>query len=1108
MLAQEVNYEQESHLTAVYRTPLNPYTWKRVVWTLDYDDTFLYGFRNLNNSTHYMQSREGAPWRVQFAWEAAQSKWTRWNLAYAAGSWTIENNACKNAAEDTYFSNYFIGPWNSKKWVNGEVVAGNKQTDEVGHFKIYQILRTEYDANALNYPTNVTSLITNPSFDSGTVFCATKGNAVGSSITGWTVTNGGNWQFYSVAYSGQGSSVADNNSGYGKVLRGAEGKQYLNVRLCWQPCENVLKQTLSSLPEGEYTLSVYCKGATPSSTAPTLTMKAAPANGSTGGAKVSFPTSKTRNNNDYLLEDNYGDWTQVNYTFFVTANGNVEVSFTLNNNTPGNNSSGNDEIVLDNVCLTYKNYTATLQSALDRANLLYTRTSDSDLKDAIDHAQDVLDAANNTTAYQSTLNDEVTTLRSAISTAYAKVSFASGEDITFLLENASFESSDALPANVTTSFNNINTTDVYVKMQPVEGWTIGSTEDNILAGAYKYGTDYGISGYTAKDITTPIVGHENAIVMLAGWGAKSQYKQNVTLPAGRYSVSVPVYNRGGATAFTKNLIGFIENGGAEHLATRTSYSVGSWTTTTIEFDLNAETAGYMSVGYLSKSGEGSGNMPRLYIDGVTITYTDAANAYATTLAAATATYNDAAYTNVTGTEKTALYNAINPATAPSTVEEYFEAIDNINDAVDAFTAAKTNYDALVTAREEGATYTTVDWPRATAAKKTALDNAVAADAPTSSEDAGTKANAIVTAYRQFVESNGTAEGVSGAIDFASAIAGADPDVNTGWTNGIGVDNRDAEKYTDGEGHTSGKYYDGGWSTTAVADITMSRTMTLPAGAYQLQVTARGSSKLKEYTMSIGGNSVDLPKEGSGAAVGTFGHGWSDRYVVFESDGSELTLTIRAYSEGTDYQQWISFNRFRLYNLGDATVSKSITAAGWATYCSPYALDLEHATGLTDAYIVTGGNAGVLAMTSVKDGTVPANTGLLLKGDEGTVTIPVVASSSTDVDANKLVGVTAATDIAANAGYVLMASPKLGFYKNANAFTVGANTAYLPIDFDENNTGARSAFFGFDENVTAINAVEATETEAGALKDGKYLINNKIVLVKNGVKYGANGQFLK
>ena len=48
----------------------------------------------------------------------------------------------------------------------------------------------------------------------------------------------------------------------------------------------------------------------------------------------------------------------------------------------------------------------------------------------------------------------------------------------------------------------------------------------------------------------------------------------------------------------------------------------------------------------------------------------------------------------------------------------------------------------------------------------------------------------------------------------------------------------------------------------------------------------------------------------------------------------------------------------------------------------------------------------------------------------------------------------------------------------------------------------------EEDPTAINAIEAANAKAGALKDGKYLIGNKVVLVKNGVKYGANGQILK
>ena len=187
----------------------------------------------------------------------------------------------------------------------------------------------------------------------------------------------------------------------------------------------------------------------------------------------------------------------------------------------------------------------------------------------------------------------------------------------------------------------------------------------------------------------------------------------------------------------------------------------------------------------------------------------------------------------------------------------------------------------------------------------------------------------------------------------------------------------------------------------------------------------------------------------------------------------------------------------------ATVSKTITAAGWATYCSPYALDLEHATGLTDAYIVTGATGSVLSTTSVKDGTIPANTGILIEAAAGTVTIPVVASSSTDVAANKLVGVTANTNIAANAGYVLMnETAGVGFYQNANAFTVGANTAYLPASFA---SGARSAYF-FGGEITGVANVEAA-AEAKA-QDGKFIENGKIVIVKNGKKFNANGQQVK
>ena len=79
---------------------------------------------------------------------------------------------------------------------------------------------------------------------------------------------------------------------------------------------------------------------------------------------------------------------------------------------------------------------------------------------------------------------------------------------------------------------------------------------------------------------------------------------------------------------------------------------------------------------------------------------------------------------------------------------------------------------------------------------------------------------------------------------------------------------------------------------------------------------------------------------------------------------------------------------------------------------------------------------------------------------------------------------------------------LASIRTTNAFTVGANTAYLPANF----AGlARSAFF-FGGDITAVDNVEAA-AEAKA-KEGKFIENGKLVIVKNGVKYNAAGAQVK
>lgn len=181
--------------------------------------------------------------------------------------------------------------------------------------------------------------------------------------------------------------------------------------------------------------------------------------------------------------------------------------------------------------------------------------------------------------------------------------------------------------------------------------------------------------------------------------------------------------------------------------------------------------------------------------------------------------------------------------------------------------------------------------------------------------------------------------------------------------------------------------------------------------------------------------------------------------------------------------------------GSATVSKAISAAGYATYCGEAALDFE-AAGLT-AYIATGAGNEV-SFTPVTN--VPAGTGVLLKGDEGSYAIPVIASSSTDVSANIFVGVTEETKVNTLGIFVLMASPEVGFYKTTKAFTVGAHTAYIPagasarsfIDIVEGKTtGIRSIDNG---QLMMDNVYDLQGRRVAQPTKGLYIVNGKKVFV--------------
>ena len=206
--------------------------------------------------------------------------------------------------------------------------------------------------------------------------------------------------------------------------------------------------------------------------------------------------------------------------------------------------------------------------------------------------------------------------------------------------------------------------------------------------------------------------------------------------------------------------------------------------------------------------------------------------------------------------------------------------------------------------------------------------------------------------------------------------------------------------------------------------------------------------------------------------------------VTSAASSTVNATYSKYSFGTQYAYEVTEDgdvelAFKKPSASDmdylygiyayrtvASVAATVSAADYATFSAPYALDLSG----VEAYIVSAVNDNVLTLTEVT--SAPANTGLILKG-EGNYEIPTAISSSEDVSANLLVGVS--TDTPAIEGTYVLQTQKgvTGFYKveEAGITTVAAGKAYL------NYTAPGAKAFYFDNNATAIEAISALTSDA-------------------------------
>jgi hypothetical protein len=305
------------------------------------------------------------------------------------------------------------------------------------------------------------------------------------------------------------------------------------------------------------------------------------------------------------------------------------------------------------------------------------------------------------------------------------------------------------------------------------------------------------------------------------------------------------------------------------------------------------------------------------------------------------------------------------------------------------------------------------------------------------------------------------------------------------------------------------------------------TMPLKANTiYKLTAQIGGWGHTKDIKMAIVNNSnenvVAQTKTLANVDAGGSVTGYEMYFVVPASGNYKLRLTNA--SSGQDNAAVISNIELKstdaLVFADDAAVptyapgtypsvkiTRTLTEGKWATAVYPFAVSGVDNIAVLDSY---NSETGEISFATAAAST--ANEPFLMRSTAGTTEISLsdveVAATVANPVATKSVaslkGVYASGNVPEsdedNVRYVVSSNQ---LYKVDGEVSIKPYRAYFELTGAIQ--GARPTL-RFDD-ATGINTIEAAEAEDGALKDGKYIIDNKVVIVKNGVKYGANGQKL-
>lgn len=344
--------------------------------------------------------------------------------------------------------------------------------------------------------------------------------------------------------------------------------------------------------------------------------------------------------------------------------------------------------------------------------------------------------------------------------------------------------------------------------------------------------------------------------------------------------------------------------------------------------------------------------------------------YEAILATAKATKDD----NVTGGEKTKLESLI-----AATPTDYVTAANDLQLATINFNEAKVSYQALVDAKtqKELAYASEEKYTIFTASKEVT---------PTTAADAEAKAKAIIAARRAYVESNGMAEGVKGAVDCTEKVVNPNFTASDGkgslegWTRtqpGGEEGALNGEIWTNADGKKVGYYYD--YNNNEANNQRVYQEVTdLTPGKYIVTVKARAKQGFWMYLRINDKNATDINEIGN--TGGVFDRGWND-YTAEFTVGADRKVKIEVGNYKPDgvnnMAGWFGFGDVRLVRLGNldvtldeakdytieamdanVTLKRSFVENKWNTLVLPFAVSAEDVKAKfgNDAKVVEYSNA--------------------------------------------------------------------------------------------------------------------------------------------------------